>query len=315
MKYAGGAEGTDEARNTGRTPKEQISAKRERENGSLFGHTNAVLSGHVVSRCVCCPRSPLRMATQSVLAHGFAKWAPLFAHKPDPARQWATGNRHLSNQIQAKGSKRGLLYRGRALPTPQPQLFVPHYTLESAKKDGYEELQPEPLKSTFTRGDPNSIARLSHGLDVALRQPGIHFVKDPLSGDFNFPPYVGTLHQPDQVDYDRMPPFIPSSKDTVRNDFFLPSEYALDLPPSKLHLGLGRLESTFTPYLSYFPLISTPLSWNWMSQCLILTFGSHHTGRNYMSRPDEPPQNLKAPPLRCQALLVSSTISMRDSGL
>lgn len=105
------------------------------------------------------------------------------------------------------------------MPAHYPQLFVPNYTLASAKRDGYLELQPEPLQGVYTRGPPESIARLSHGLDIALKQPGVHFVKDPVSGDYNFPPYIGNLHQPDQVDYERMPPFITSSKDVVCTPF------------------------------------------------------------------------------------------------
>lgn len=102
------------------------------------------------------------------------------------------------------------------MPPSQPQLFVPHYTLASAKRDGYMELQPDAWTSSYTHGTRDSIAKLSHGLDIALKQPGVHFVKDPATGDFNFPPYVGRLHQPDEVDYNRMPPFITSSKDPVR---------------------------------------------------------------------------------------------------
>lgn len=146
----------------------------------------------------------------------FAKWAPIFAHKPGAPRQWNHGNRGLSNHIQPRGSKRGLLYRGNSLPTPQPQQFVPHYALASAKRDGYLELEPEPLRAVYTHGPREAIAKLAHGLEVALNQPGVHFVKDPATGDFNFPPYVGRLHQPSEVDYDRMPPFITSSKDKVR---------------------------------------------------------------------------------------------------
>jgi len=107
------------------------------------------------------------------------------------------------------------------MPVPQSQLFVPHYALASAKRDGYVELSPEPLESSYVRGASDTIARLAHGLDVALQQPGVHFVKDPMTGEFNFPPYVGSLHQPDQVDYDRMPPFITSSKDMVRIFIYL----------------------------------------------------------------------------------------------
>ena len=106
------------------------------------------------------------------------------------------------------------------MPQVQPQLFVPHYTLASAKQDGYLELTPEPLQRSYTHGPRDSIARLTHGLDIALRQPGVHFVKDPATGDFNFPPYVGRLHHPNEVDYNRMPPFITTSKDNVRLALF-----------------------------------------------------------------------------------------------
>jgi hypothetical protein len=158
-------------------------------------------------------------AAKQGLASGFAKWTPIYAHKPQPPR-WRTGNRHLSNHIVPGSSKRGLPYRGTTLPPSQPQLFVPHYTLASAKRDGFVELSPEALQGVYTHGPRDTIARLTHGLDAALRQPGVHFVKDPLTGDFNFPPYVGTLHQPSQVDYNRMPSFVTPSRDTVRTVFY-----------------------------------------------------------------------------------------------
>jgi hypothetical protein len=158
-----------------------------------------------------------KSAAQSSLAIAFAKWAPILAHKPEAPRLWNQGNRHLSNHVHPHASKKGLLYRGLSMPPHQQQLFVPHYSLASAKREGYVELQPEPLKGTFKRPPSETIAKLAHGLEVALKQPGVHFVKDPISGEFNFPPYVGQLHQPDEIDYNRMPSFVTSSKDPVRS--------------------------------------------------------------------------------------------------
>lgn len=163
------------------------------------------------------PYSKSMCATKQAASVGFAKWSPIYAHKPETfLKPTPRGNRHLSNQIHPKQSKRGLLYRGNSLPPPGEQLFVPHYTLASARTAGYIELPPEPLTKQYTRGPLDAIARLSHGLDSALKQPGVHFVRDPVTGEYNFPPYVGTLHQPTEIDYNRMPPFVTSSKDAVR---------------------------------------------------------------------------------------------------
>ncbi|KAJ3413153.1 hypothetical protein HDV05_008356, partial [Chytridiales sp. JEL 0842] len=63
---------------------------------------------------------------------------------------------------------------------------------------------------------PPSIPLLAHGLDRVLFNPGVHYLQDPRSSYFNFSPYLQNIVQPNEFNYEALPPYIkPSDDDTL----------------------------------------------------------------------------------------------------
>lgn len=61
---------------------------------------------------------------------------------------------------------------------------------------------------------PIPIARLAHGLDRVLFNPGVHVLRDPRSGVYNFPTVLENLPKVDEFAFDKLPQYVTSSKDT-----------------------------------------------------------------------------------------------------
>ncbi|KAJ1960188.1 hypothetical protein GGI12_003937 [Dipsacomyces acuminosporus] len=59
----------------------------------------------------------------------------------------------------------------------------------------------------------NRVPKLAHGLERVLFSPGVHCLQDPHSGVYNFDPYIRNITQPEDFDYDKLTPYITSSKD------------------------------------------------------------------------------------------------------
>ncbi|KAJ1646524.1 hypothetical protein J3B02_001100 [Coemansia erecta] len=57
------------------------------------------------------------------------------------------------------------------------------------------------------------VPKLEHGLERVLFSPGVHCLEDPHSGVYNFDPYIRNITQPDEFDYEKLTPYITSSKD------------------------------------------------------------------------------------------------------
>ncbi|KAJ2684690.1 hypothetical protein IWW39_004757 [Coemansia spiralis] len=57
------------------------------------------------------------------------------------------------------------------------------------------------------------VPKLGHGLERVLFSPGVHCLQDPHSGVYNFDPYIRDITQPADFDYDKLTPYITSSKD------------------------------------------------------------------------------------------------------
>ncbi|KAF8586284.1 Pet127-domain-containing protein, partial [Ramaria rubella] len=58
-----------------------------------------------------------------------------------------------------------------------------------------------------------SIPRLAHGLDRVLFSPSVHWLQDPHSRVFNFPPALQTLPPVTDFAFERLPGYVSSSKD------------------------------------------------------------------------------------------------------
>ncbi|CEH16591.1 UNCHARACTERIZED [Ceraceosorus bombacis] len=64
----------------------------------------------------------------------------------------------------------------------------------------------EPLREMHT-------PRLAHNLSRVLFNPGVHWLKDPRSGTYNFDPYLRHIPDVDLFDYDSLTPYLTSSVD------------------------------------------------------------------------------------------------------
>lgn len=54
---------------------------------------------------------------------------------------------------------------------------------------------------------------LAHNLDRVLFSPGVHFLKDPRTGVYNFTPYLENVMSIKDFDFDSVAPYVPSGKD------------------------------------------------------------------------------------------------------
>ncbi|KAF5382603.1 hypothetical protein D9615_002963 [Tricholomella constricta] len=59
----------------------------------------------------------------------------------------------------------------------------------------------------------NPIATLAHGLDRVLFNPGVHWLQDPRSRVYNFPPYLENIPKVTDFAFERLSGFIKSSRD------------------------------------------------------------------------------------------------------
>jgi hypothetical protein len=58
------------------------------------------------------------------------------------------------------------------------------------------------------------VARLSHTLPRVLFSPGVHMLRDPRTGVWNFPRELGWIPTPEQFAFDRLPQYVTASEDT-----------------------------------------------------------------------------------------------------
>ncbi|KAI9250503.1 mitochondrial protein Pet127-domain-containing protein [Phascolomyces articulosus] len=58
------------------------------------------------------------------------------------------------------------------------------------------------------------VAKLAHGLDRVLFNPGVHYLRDPRTQKLNFPESLEYITQPEDFDYETLTPYITSSKDS-----------------------------------------------------------------------------------------------------
>lgn len=57
------------------------------------------------------------------------------------------------------------------------------------------------------------IATLAHGLDRVLFNPGVHFLRDPRSGVYNFSPTLENVPKLDNFEFSKLPAYVTASKD------------------------------------------------------------------------------------------------------
>ncbi|KAF9171322.1 hypothetical protein BGX21_002861 [Mortierella sp. AD011] len=116
------------------------------------------------------------------------------------------------------------------------------------------------------------VASLEHGLDRVLFNPGVHWLQDPRSSVYNFDPYLRSICQPDEFDYDALPAYKTSSLD--------PALFNVAKAHKRKYMGST---SSMTSVLSqFYYLISgwKPLKTNHLSEA----FSSQPKGFTRLSR-------------------------------
>ncbi|CAO3574499.1 unnamed protein product [Mortierella alpina] len=95
---------------------------------------------------------------------------------------------------------------GQQLPDIQAQYLVGQARWESVKAKDVK------IRNVTPQNRPK-VAVLEHGLDRVLFNPGVHWLQDPRSSVFNFDPYLRSICQPENFDYDALPAYRTSSLD------------------------------------------------------------------------------------------------------
>ncbi|KAI8826779.1 mitochondrial protein Pet127-domain-containing protein [Fimicolochytrium jonesii] len=133
---------------------------------------------------------------------------------------------HLQSRIQAEERQQKQNSRGawnkKHKKSPIPPSSDPRgwdFRSESDRQlvpDGWATIVPEPFEQSTAAIplEPAKIPRLAHGLEKVLERPGIHYLKDPETGEYNFDPWLENICQPEDFDYTKLPEYMIASTDT-----------------------------------------------------------------------------------------------------
>ncbi|KAJ7935565.1 mitochondrial protein Pet127-domain-containing protein [Mycena leptocephala] len=92
-------------------------------------------------------------------------------------------------------------------PPPHKQAPVAY----TRKIEGLIDPSEKPVLQPTTEHKP--IATLEHGLERVLFNPGVHWLQDPRSRVYNFPPHLENIPKVTDFAFERLPGFIKSSRD------------------------------------------------------------------------------------------------------
>ncbi|KAF9572914.1 hypothetical protein EC968_009220 [Mortierella alpina] len=123
--------------------------------------------------------------------------ASLRRPKAPTGSAWKDSRHNRSNAQSSEGQQ---------LPDIQAQYLVGQARWESVKAKDVK------IKNVTPENRPK-VAVLEHGLDRVLFNPGVHWLQDPRSSVFNFDPYLRSICQPENFDYDALPAYKTSSLD------------------------------------------------------------------------------------------------------
>ncbi|GJJ71560.1 E3 ubiquitin-protein ligase SHPRH [Entomortierella parvispora] len=145
------------------------------------------------------------IVSKSSSKHPFSAAADPFANQLDSAIQAG---------LKAIPGRRDSRYnRANAEPASGSQLpdIQAQYLVGSAR---WESVNANEVKvKNITPTNIPKVAALEHGLDRVLFNPGVHWLRDPRSSVFNYDPYLRSICQPDDFDYDALPAYRTSSRD------------------------------------------------------------------------------------------------------
>ncbi|KAF9917887.1 hypothetical protein FBU30_000469 [Linnemannia zychae] len=133
-----------------------------------------------------------------------------FANKLEAAIEASlrnTNRRHRNHKNDIRHDRANTLpVAEKQIPDIQAQYLVGYARWESVKAKDVE------IKNVTPESRPK-VAALEHGLDRVLFNPGVHWLQDPRSSVFNFDPYLRTICQPKDFDYNALPAYKTSSMD------------------------------------------------------------------------------------------------------
>ncbi|KAI1314987.1 hypothetical protein EDD11_001423 [Mortierella claussenii] len=124
----------------------------------------------------------------------------------------------------------------------------------------------------LTPNNRPKVAALEHGLDRVLFNPGVHWLQDPRSLVYNFDPYLRSICQPENFDYEALPEYKTSSRDQT----------LMTMAQKKKRKYVGSTSSTTSALSQYYFLISgwKPLKMGHLSEA----FSSQPKGFTKLSR-------------------------------
>ncbi|KAG0356297.1 hypothetical protein BG005_004798 [Podila minutissima] len=171
----------------------------------------ASVSGEDMVKAIESSRKSPTPATEEIQGSGtdpFGKGADPFANQLEAAIEASLRNTSSRNRAGRKDSRHdrasGLV--GTKIPDLQAEYLVGPAKWESVNA------KDVPIKNVTPRTMPK-VAVLEHGLDRVLFNPGVHWLQDPRSAVFNFDPYLRTICQPEDFDYNALQAYKTSSKD------------------------------------------------------------------------------------------------------
>lgn len=95
--------------------------------------------------------------------------------------------------------------------------------------------------------DHQNIPRLAHGLERILNEDGIHTLKDSRN-NFQFSPFLKTIHQPHEIDYECLAPFVNPSGDKKLHNLALENNCKFVASTSSMTTILSHLYFLFSNF-------------------------------------------------------------------
>lgn len=121
-------------------------------------------------------------------------------------------------------------------------------------------IRPREIKLEAVKEDTPETARLAHGLDRILFNPGVYHMSDPRTGVFNFDPYLASIMPLDQFDFNALKEFVSSSQDTKLR--------SMAIAHGKKYCGSTSSMTSMLAHFHYLLSSWRPLSFDHLSQSI-----------------------------------------------
>ncbi|PPR00204.1 hypothetical protein CVT24_004907 [Panaeolus cyanescens] len=125
----------------------------------------------------------------------------------------ATGFTHDSSLVPETWASEPWKYQASSLEKFATRLPPPHIEPETALRTGVIDNLTTALVDVPPVSEHHPVAKLSHGLDRVLFNPGVHWLQDPRSRVYNFTPWLESIPKVNDFAFERLTGFIKSSRD------------------------------------------------------------------------------------------------------